>query len=79
MRRNWWPRRPRGFHRFEPIPVAFVDGDHFARVARDAAVREEVRRVGEDQVNGGFRDGGENFQAVALVDLDVMLAILKRG
>jgi hypothetical protein len=55
-----------------------VDANHAPGVAGDAAVGEEVGRVGEDQVNGEFGDGGENFQAVALVDLDVMLAILKR-
>jgi len=30
------------------VPCAFVDADHFAGVAGDAAVGEEVRRVGED-------------------------------
>ncbi len=59
------------------VPVAFVDGDHFAGVAGDAAVGEEVRRVSEDQVDGGFRDGGEDFQAVALVDTEVMLGVVE--
>jgi len=40
------------------VPIAFVDGHHFAGVAGDAAVGEEVGRVGEDQVDGIFRDGG---------------------
>ncbi len=30
------------------VPRAFVDADHFAGVAGDAAVGEEVGRVGED-------------------------------
>src|SRR5579872_3023644 len=30
------------------VPRAFVDADHFAGVAGDAAVGEEIRRVGED-------------------------------
>ncbi|HEV2315735.1 MAG TPA: hypothetical protein VGR94_10545 [Candidatus Acidoferrales bacterium] len=30
------------------VPCAFVDADHFAGVAGDAAVGEEIRRVGED-------------------------------
>jgi hypothetical protein len=33
------------------VPGAFVDGDHFAGVTGDAAVGEEVRRVGEDEVD----------------------------
>jgi hypothetical protein len=33
------------------VPFAFVDGDHFAGVASDAAVGEEVGRVGEDEVD----------------------------
>ena len=43
------------------VPITFVDGDHFAGVAGDAAVGEEVGRVGEDEVDGIFRDGGEDF------------------
>jgi len=41
------------------VPIAFVDGNHFAGVAGDAAVGEEVGRVGEDEVYGGRGDGGE--------------------
>src|SRR5438477_9955612 len=33
------------------VPIAFVDRDHFARMAGDAAVGEEVRRVGEDEID----------------------------
>jgi len=60
-------RRGSGF-----VPIAFVDGDHFAGVAGDAAVGEEVGRVGEDEVDGTFGDGGEDFQAVALVEAEVV-------
>ena len=44
------------------VPFAFVDGDHFAGVAGDAAVGEEVGRVGEDEVDGGFGDVLQGFR-----------------
>ena len=59
------------------VPVPFVDADHFAGVAGDAAVGEEVGRVGEDEVDGGFGDEGEEVEAVALKNLEVMLGVLK--
>src|SRR5437762_7520304 len=43
------------------VPIAFVDRDHFAGMAGDAAVREEIRRVGEDEVDGRFGDLREEF------------------
>lgn len=58
------------------VPVAFVDFDHFAGVTGDAAVGEEVGRVGEDHVEtavgvlGG--DGVHNLEAVALVEEDAV-------
>ena len=56
------------------VPVAFIDLDHFASVAGDAAVGEEVWRVGEDAVEAAFGvfggDGVEEFEAVALVEAD---------
>ncbi len=61
------------------VPVAFVDGNHFAGVAGDAAVGEEVRRVSEDEVDGGFWDLGEDVEAVALVDAEVVLGIVEGG
>jgi len=61
------------------VPIAFVDGDHFAGVAGDAAVGEEVRRVGEDEVDGIFRDGGEDFEAVALVEAEVVFGVVEGG
>ena len=61
------------------VPIAFVDADHAAGVAGDAVVGEEVRRVGEDEVDTGFRDGGEDFDAVALEDFDVVGGIVKDG
>src|SRR5437899_2237209 len=45
----------------------------------DAAVGEEVGRVGEDEVDGGFGDGGEDFQAVALVDAEVVFGVVEGG
>jgi len=47
-----------------------MDGDHFAGVAGDAAVGEEVGRVGEDEVDGGFGDILKDFEAVALIDAE---------
>src|SRR5712692_6853627 len=60
------------------VPFAFVDGDHFAGVAGDAAVGEEVGRVGEDEVNGGGGDGGEEVEAVALVEAEVVFGVVER-
>ena len=59
------------------VPVAFVDADHASGVAGDAAVGEEVGRVGEDEVDGGGGNGGEDFEAVALVDFDVMARVVE--
>jgi hypothetical protein len=64
--------RPAGF-----VPVAFIDGDDFAGVAGDAAVGEEVGRVGEDEVGGGFGNGGEDFQAVAVVETKVVFGVVE--
>jgi len=56
-----------------------VDGDHFAGVAGDAAVGEEVRRVGEDEVDGGWGDGGEDVEAIALVEAEVVFGVVESG
>ena len=61
------------------VPGAFVDGDHFAGVAGDAAVGEEVGRVGEDEVDGGFGEEGEEFEGVALVEADVVARVVEDG
>jgi hypothetical protein len=61
------------------VPGAFVDGDHFAGVTGDAAVGEGLRRVGEDEVDGGFREKGEEFEGVALVEADVVLFVVRDG
>src|SRR5882724_11418093 len=61
------------------VPIAFVDRDHFAGVAGDAAVGEEVGRVGEDEVDGGFGDFGEEVEAVAVVDAEVMFGVVEGG
>jgi len=56
------------------VPIAFVDFYHFAGVAGDAAVGEEIGRVGEDGVEAAFGvfggDGIEEVEAVALVEAD---------
>ena len=56
-----------------------MDGNHFAGVAGDAAVGEEVGRVGEDEVDGIFRNGGEDFQAVAEEDFEVVPGVFEGG
>lgn len=72
------------------VPFAFVDADHAAGLAGDAAVGEEIGRIGEDEVHGGsaessgthkarFGDGGEDFDAVALIDFDVVLGVVEDG
>src|SRR5580704_18561173 len=61
------------------VPIAFMDGDHFAGVAGDAAVGEEIGRVGEDEVDGGFGDGGKDFEAVALVEAEVVFFVVEGG
>jgi len=48
-------------------------------VAGDAVVGEEVGRVGEDEVDAGFGDGGEDVEAVALEDFDVVLGVVEDG
>ena len=63
----------------EFVPLAFVHGDHFAGVAGDAAVGEEVRRVGEDQVDGIVGDFFEEFEAIAVVEADVVLGVVENG
>ena len=61
------------------VPFAFVDADHAAGVAGDAAVGEEIGRVGEDEVDGGFGDFLEDFEAVALVDAEVVFGVVEGG
>jgi len=61
------------------VPFAFVDEDHFAGVAGDAAVGEEVGRVSEDEVDGGFGDLGEEVEAVAEVDAEVVFGVVEGG
>ena len=46
-------------------------------MAGDAVVGEEVGRVGEDEVDAGFGDGGEDVEAVALEDFDVVLGVVE--
>jgi hypothetical protein len=46
-------------------------------VAGDAAVGEEVGRVGEDEVDGGFGDEGEEMEAVSLIEADVVFGVVE--
>ena len=59
------------------VPIAFVHGDHFAGVTGDAAVGKEVRRVGEDKVDGAFGNGGEDIEAVALIEAEVVFGVVE--
>jgi len=59
------------------VPFAFVYAHHAPGVTSDPIVGKKIGRVGENQVNAFFRDGGENLQAVALEDLQVMFSVLK--
>src|SRR5260370_39458625 len=68
-----------GMGTFGYVPGAFIDADHFAGVAGDTTVGEEVGRVGEDEVDGIFRNGREDFQAVALVDAKVVFGVVEGG
>jgi len=58
------------------IPVAFVYFDHFAGVATDAAVGEEIGRVGKDAIEAAFGvfsgNGIEEFEAVAVIEPDAV-------
>jgi len=68
-----------GFGALGFVPGAFVDGDHSPCVAGDAAVGEEVGRVGEDEVDGGFGEESEEFEGVALVEADVVFFVVEDG
>jgi len=61
------------------VPFAFVDADHLAGVAGDAAVGKEIGRVGEDEVDGGFGEESEEFEAVPMVDAEVMFGVVEGG
>jgi len=57
------------------IPITLVDLDHAAGVATDAAVGEEIGRVGENGVEAAGVavfgvDGIEEFEAVAVVEAE---------
>ena len=53
------------------VPIALVDADHLAGVAGDAAVGEEIGRVGENHVEAALGitggDGVEDFEAVVVI------------
>ena len=46
-------------------------------MAGDAVVGEEVGRVGEDEVDGRFGDEGEEFEAITLIEAEVMLGVVE--
>ena len=61
------------------VPGTFVDADHASGVAGDAAVGKEVGRIGEDEVHARGGKRGEDFQAIGLVDGEVMFGIVEGG
>ena len=66
-----------GVGTFGFVPFAFVDGDHFAGMAGNAAVGEEVRRVGEDQIDGIVGDVLQNLEAVTMIETQVMFRVVE--
>ena len=46
-------------------------------MAGDAAIGEEVGRVGEDQVDGVVGDFFEDFEAVAVIQTDVVFGVVE--
>src|SRR5690606_38457945 len=50
------------------IPLPLVHPRTSAALAGEAAVREVIGRIGEDQIDAGGRESGEEVQAVALDD-----------
>jgi hypothetical protein len=57
----------------------YTIADHFSGVAGDAAVREEVGRVGEDEVNAVGGHGGEDLEAIAVEEGEVVGAVFEKG
>jgi hypothetical protein len=51
----------------------------FSGVAGDAAVGEEVRRVGEDEADGVVGDFFEEFEAVTVIEADVVFGVVENG
>ena len=62
------------FRSARDVPVALVHLHHFAGVTGDAAVGQEIRRVGKDGVEAAFGifggDGVKEFQGVAVIKAD---------
>ncbi len=62
------------FRSARDVPVALVHLHHFAGVTGDAAVGQEIRRVGKDGVEPAFgilgRDGVEEFEGIAVVEAE---------
>ena len=56
------------------VPVALLHRGALARLAGEAPVRQEVRRVGEDEIEGLLLEGVEQRQRVALVQHLVLAA-----
>ena len=48
-------------------------------MAGDAAVGEEIRRLGEDQVDGVVGDVFEDLEALAVVEADVVFGVIEDG
>ena len=63
------------FRAARDVPIPFIHLDHFTGVTGDAAVREEIRRIGKDGVEAAgvavlCGDGVEQFEAIAVIQAD---------
>ena len=77
--------QPRGvelvdvFGRGAGVPRTFIDAHHLPVLTGDAARREEIRRVGEDEVEGlGFRARKE-VERVALIQAQPACGVVENG
>ncbi len=66
-----------GVRAFGFIPFPLVDADHAPGMAGDAAIGKKIGRVGKDEVHGIFRHRGEDFQAIPLIDFDVVFGVVE--
>jgi len=61
------------------VPFALVHAHHLPRMAGDAVIGEEVGRVGEDEVEGGFGHAGHQVEAVAFVEAEAAVGGFEVG
>ncbi len=59
------------------VPVAFIDAHHLPVLTRHAAVGEEIRRVGEDEVESLGFGAAQQFERVALIESQAAIWVVK--